>query len=327
MARPPRFIPRDGSRRALWAYLGLIAFVLLDVLLISWALRVSESKAVDPISFAAPTSEPVLAAQPEPTPSSRPSAAPAETVITAVPPTRILAALDSSTAWRATTGPCPATQAAPELTTDGGASWTATDATGSTQVTALQHIAVSSGRVATMIGLAQSDCAPQFVKTFVAGDNYSSYPDELDAAWYVDPANRAVLHSPSGDHPAPCSRIIALANRDADAAAVLCPGDLVYMTTDAAASWLEPLQVSGALAIAPAADEGYLAAAAGRAGCTGVQLLTVTDFESIQTGCFPSEASDKILPGSVALSEAANTVWLWVGSASGRSQDEGVTWQ
>jgi hypothetical protein len=116
-----------------------------------------------------------------------------------------------------------------------------------------------------------------------------------------------------------------LANRDADAAAVLCPGDLVYMTTDAAASWTKPVEIPGALTVAPKGED-YVAAVTGHPGCLGVQLLVLAELEVTAIGCFEGKAPVGSLPGNVALSQGTETLWLWVGSDIARSDDEGATW-
>jgi hypothetical protein len=325
MARPTRRVPKDSSRRRVWVYVAVAVFVLGDIVLVGLALNStrSESSAADTVA--------VVKSVESSTPSATPTPAPIPTVtagtdISPVPPTRILTALDGSTAWRATTGPCPATLAAPERTTDSGATWKSTDATGSTRVTALQRITVTSQSTATLIGLATTDCAPQLVKTFVGGDAYKSYPDDLVKAWYVNPANRAAVHSPTGETTAPCDAVIVLAPRDAKNAAVLCATGRLYATTDAAVTWSAPVDAPGVLNIT-ATGAGYLAVAAGRPDCAGIQLLTLSaKLAPTPTGCAPTATPVETLSGNVAVSVAADTVWLWAGESLLSSSDNGATW-
>ncbi|MEB0307655.1 hypothetical protein QN345_20395, partial [Cryobacterium sp. 10I1] len=70
--------------------------------------------------------------------------------------------------------------------------------------------------------LTAAGCAPEVVKTFVSGDNYKAYPEQVGTSWYVNPANRAVVHAPAGQHPAPCDAVVSLAPRSDTAAAALC---------------------------------------------------------------------------------------------------------
>jgi hypothetical protein len=262
-----------------------------------------------------------------------------------VPATRLLSAVSATAAWRASTGSC-LTPAAPELSTDSGTSWTGTDATGSSGATALQSIAAQSESVAEFIGL-DEDCVPQFIKTFVAGDNYSSYPDELDDAWYVDPADRAAVHGPEGLVPAPCDAVITLAASpaDADSAAVLCADARIFATTDAAASWSAPLTVPGVLALT-ATDLGYIALAAGEpaaasttaadpVACPGLSVVDVTVIDSATdpvaltantTGCYATAEAPAELASNIAVASADDTLWLWIGDLTLRSTDAGQSW-
>jgi hypothetical protein len=327
--RPPRYVPRDSSSRRVWIYIAVAVFVLADIILILWALTSNRADATSarPARAVVETAPPVVEHVETTSPTPQPLAT--DTPVTPVASTRILAALDATTAWRATTGACPDTAAAPELTTNGGVTWKTTDATEPAKVTALQSIMVSSAKVASMVGLAQAGCAPQFVKTFIAGDNYASYPKELDSAWYVDPANRARVHSPAGDQSAPCDAVVTLAPRDAEAAAVLCANGGVYATSDGAASWSPPATVSGAISLT-ATESGYLAAVAGRAACAGVQVLSITnDLASAPgpAGCFPVVEPAETLSENVAMSAAHATIWLWAGNMLVRSSDSGSTWR
>ena len=260
-------------------------------------------------------------------PTVTPSSTPVAEAILPLPPTRLLGAVDEKTAWRAVTGDCPATPASPELTTDGGATWKKTDATGPAKVTALQRLLVTSESVVEMVVLAKSDCAPQLVKTFVGGDTFKAYPDELDGAWFVDPADRATIHSPSGSAMAPCDAVVSLAVINDKAAAALCADGRLFATEDAAVTWSSPASIPGAVALT-ATDTGYLAAAVGRAECAGVQLLTLTPtLEATEFGCYKTDAQPASLAGNVAVSTAADTLWLWAVGAFVRSADGGANWQ
>jgi hypothetical protein len=323
-------VPRDSSRRRLWVYIAVAVFIIADIVLILWALNSNRADATSarPASAVVETAPPVV--EPVETTSPTPHPLATDAPVTPVASSRVLAAFDATTAWRATTGACPDTAAAPELTTNGGVTWKTTDATGPAKVTALQSIMVSSAKVASMVGLAQAGCAPQFVKTFIAGDNYASYPKELDSAWYVDPANRARVHSPAGDQSAPCEVVVALASRDPKAAAVLCAKGQFFATTDAAATWSKSVALPGAIALT-ATGSGYLVASAGRADCTGVQVVALTDdlaLAQTHSGCYPLvQPVEANLPGNVAVSAADATIWLWVGDKLVRSSDNGTTWK
>jgi len=320
MARPPRYVPQDSSRRRVWIYLAVVAFILADALLISWALGARTADTVTESASPIPTFTPVQA-------TSTPSP---EASVVAIPSTRLLSALDDATAWRATTGECPIASAKPELSTDAGLTWESTDATGDVQVASLQSIQVVNETVVEMVGLSVADCSPQFVRSFVAGDDYADYPALLAGEWYVDPADRSVVHTPAGDETAPCASVVALSARtDEDgAAAVLCSDTNVYTTRDVAETWGSPVQIPGAVNLA-VTTMGYVVATIGLPECAGVQLVALSEEAPLPnpTGCLPVTIPSETLPGNVAVSEAAGTLWVWVSDEIKRSRDEGATWQ
>jgi hypothetical protein len=318
--------PRDLSRRHVLIYLGIVLFLAADVGLVALALSSTQAanttSKIGPIptfEATAPTPKPTAT----PVPTSKPTATPEPP---AVPPTRLIAALDATTAWRATTGACPATEASPELSIDSGASWKAKDATGPAKVVALQRITVGSAATATMVGLSQSGCAPQLVKTFVAGRNFASYPKELASAWYVDPSTRGSVHSPAGDKKAPCPAVVAIAPSGAKTAAVLCADHSVHSTADSAVTWSAAVSVPGAGNITATA-KGLVVSAGADTRCVGVRLvsLALDPLAVTGTACLPLAAAPPA--GEVAVTEAADTLWVWAGDSLRRSADGGATWR
>lgn len=321
MPRPPRYKPRDSSRRRLWIYLAVIAFILFDALLITWAL----GSHAPGVSATAPGPIPTFTPESSATPT--PTAVPATV---AIPPTRILSALNDTTAWRATTGECPAAVAVPELTTDAGQTWRPTDATDEVQLTAPQTINVLSDSQVEIVGLAAEDCSPQFVRSFVAGEDYSTNASLLDDQWYVDPADRTTVHTPSGDVAAPCVSVVDLANRpDSNgAAAITCADTNIFTTTDFGSTWSVPLKGDGIVNLA-VTEMGYLLVTVGLPECAGVQLtaLSVNPTTATPTGCLPVDVPAETMQGNVAVSEAAGTLWVWAGDSVMRSIDQGTSWQ
>lgn len=308
----------------MWVYAAVAVFIIFDLALIGFALSTTEADA-DVTPGTVPTSTLV----PTPTPTAAPVASttaavePVASTVVAVAPTRMISAVDGTTAWRAASGECPAASASPEVSTDSGATWTSTDATGPTDATAVQSISAQSGSVVQLVGLDLADCAPLFVKTFVGGDNFRSYPEQLDGQWFVNPADRATVHSPEGSQAAPCASVLALAPRSGTEAAVLCGSNELYVTTDAAATWSGAATVAGAVTLAPAND-GYVAAVAGAADCAGVQVVTLTpELAATVTGCLPVEGE---LAGNVAVSATGDTLWIWAGTALARSTTLGAAW-
>jgi hypothetical protein len=318
MPRPPRYKPRDLSRRRAWIYIAIIAFVLMDILLISWALG---SHAPATQSYPAPI--PTFTPQTSATPSAPPAVA-----IASVPPMRILAALDGETAWRATSGACPAARAAPDVTIDGGSTWRETDASGDVGITALQSIRVVSESLTELVGFDGEECAPQFIRSFVAGADYSEAPNLLSDQWFVDPTARGTVHAPSGDVEAPCEAVVALSSRSSTEAAVLCADSEVFITSSSGDSWGNPVTIEGAVNLA-VTEMGYVIATIGLPECAGVQLiaLSVNPTTATPTGCLPVAEPAETMQGNVAVSEAAGTLWVWAGDSVVRSIDQGTSWQ
>jgi hypothetical protein len=231
---------------------GLALFFVFDIAVVSFALNPPEVPTTDAVVTpeATPTVEPEAEATPDPTP-----AAPA--AIASAVPARVIESRDDQLAWRATTGECGA-PALPELTTDGGATWTSTTAA-PTGIVSLQSISIEGDRVASMIGQDADGCAPMLVRTFVAGTDYAEYPADLADAWYVAPLDRSVVHSPSGDYAAPCGAVVSLAVMTVDRAASLCSDSSIFTTTDGARTWIAAPASPGAMNIAASAD-GYTVA-------------------------------------------------------------------
>ncbi|TFD83908.1 hypothetical protein E3T61_20375 [Cryobacterium lactosi] len=181
-----------------------------------------------------------------------------------------------------------------------------------------------------MIGLSADGCVPQFVKSFVAGSDFSDYPDQLIGEWYVDPADRSVIHTPGNAVVAPCTSVVALAPRSdvEDGAAVLCSDAQIFTTEDAAATWSSPVQVPGAVNLA-VTTMGYVIATVGLPECAGVQLtyLSVEPLIATPTGCLPVAIPAETMHGNVAISEATGSLWVWAGDTVKRSIDQGISWQ
>jgi hypothetical protein len=316
--RPRRFNPHESSRRRIWIYLGVIAFVLVDILLISWALG---SRGPD---TAATTAGPIPSFTPQSTATPTPTA---ETPTVVVPPSRILSALDGTTAWRATTGDCRVA-ATPEISTDSGETWSATDATEAVQVTAVQSLAVVSDSVIELVGLDADDCSPQFARSFVTGEDYSLAPNLLGDQWYVDPADRTTVHTPAEIVDAPCDSVVALAMRSATEAALLCSDAQLFTTQNAGAAWSDSVTIRGAVNLA-VTEMGYVIATVGLPECAGVQLiaLSVEPPTATPTGCLPADEPAETMQGNVAVTEAAGTLWVWAGESLERSIDQGTSWQ
>lgn len=324
MAKPRRLSAEREARRPWWIFTALIAFIVVDVLLVVLALQ---STAPRP---SGPSSPRPSASSEQPQPSAPPTGTSDEagtaSDIVAVAPTRLLSALDDEVAWRATTGGCPEASAAPQLTTDGGDSWKSTDITRSTDVRALQRIIVSSAETASFIGATGDDCAPEFVRTFVAGDDFAENPDQLEGAWFLSPVSAATIHSPDGDVDSPCPEALVVAPLDVSSAGVFCDDNTIHVTIDAGATW-EQLSDAGNVIAFTDAENGFLVAIANTADCEGARLALL-DLDGVRTdaGCIESPLTPSELAAAIAIDWNDEAIWAWVDDQLLISTDGGNTW-
>ena len=345
---------RSAAPGRTWLAVTVIAVLIVaDVTAIALALNNTRPAtavvSAGPIpTFGSPSADPSTEPTATPTTAPTPRATATDPITDpiaqnpapAVSATRIIAARDATTAWRLLTGDCSAARAAPQLTIDSGATWTMTDATAATGLTAVQRILVTGATSASLIGLASGSCAPQLVRVSSSGRNFTDSPGDLRSAWYVDPATPGEVHSPAASAPAPCAEVVALAPRTSSVAAVLCSDHTISVTKNGAATWSTPRLFEGSLTLTASVD-GYVLGAASPArssslACTGIQMLTLAaDLRTTATGCLPlSLLPQETMPraGDLALSVASSTaprqvtLWVWAGSAVVRSADGGLTW-
>lgn len=326
MAKTSRPSPRRKVVRRRLLIVGLALFLVVDAGLVWFALshtRTPQSAA--PLVTFPDDEAPGPSATPQtPIPTQDVPPSPDQDA-SLTPPTRLLAARDGTVAWRATTGPCPATTARPERSVDGGATWKTTDATATAGVVALQRLVPESRDVLSAVGADRADCSVMLVRTFVAGDNYRSYPAELPASWFLERATPNVVHTPLGDRAAPCPEVVAMDARGTRAA-VLCASGEGFLSSDSAASWSPPVRVPGAVNVA-LSGRGFWLASVGADGCAGVRLTESGAAAGAAPGCFPSAVPASALAGQIALSEADGMLWVWAGDDIRRSNNGGLVWQ
>ncbi len=210
-----------------------------------------------------------------------------------------------------------------EVTADAGATWEAFEAPA---VSAVQRVSAGADAFVSLIGLSVEGCAPAYERSFSGGAAWEAAPDELAASWFVDPANRAGLHAPSGDRAAPCGAVVQLAVIDENSAAVLCEDGAIHATVDGGVGWLPPASVPGVSAITADAAS-YRVAVLNQNGCTGAQIIELPVTEAgfapgAPGACLVATAA----AGDVALAAGENVTWLWAGDALARSENGGATW-
>ncbi|MFE5672278.1 hypothetical protein ACFQ58_11815 [Agromyces sp. NPDC056523] len=323
MAAAPR--PRFRSARSRQVASAVLLSVLAVVTLAAVGLALSVNRVVPeagatPGAVAPPTEslEPAPSAEPSAEPTA-PSPAPA-----GVGASRVLTAIDASSAIRATASTCPEPTTV-EVTTDGGATWAPIAAA---TVSAAQWVGWDGEAFVSVLGLAAEGCGPVYEQSWTSGAEWESAPGELAASWYVDPANPATLLTPAGELSAPCGAVEQLAAVDADSAALLCTDDTVHATIDGGATWLAAAgPLIGAAAISAAAD-GYHVVLVDQGGCVGAQLATVTLAAGVAQVGVAGGCLDAAVPaGAVAVGIGDDgSMWVWAGDRVGISTDGGSSW-
>lgn len=319
--------PNVVGRRRRAAIIGLALFLVFDALLVAFAASAANTpRSESGVAIASVAPTPTATSIPTSTPTSTASASPTSRPIAdAVVPSRVLAALDGNTAWRATTGACPASRATIELTSDGGSNWKRTDPSGPTGASMILAITAQSAKQASAIALTSQGCSAEFIRTYVAGDNWAAYATELSSAWYIEPGVNGKVHAPGGEVAVPCPAVVDLAVGTNSSAAVLCTGHQIYRTSDNGAHWDTTPPLGGAVTISPlGSGVGYAVAEVGDAGCGGVQILALDGAGNAnRRACVGSTPPSD---GTVALSGGGGALWLWVGDAIAKSSDGGTTW-
>jgi hypothetical protein len=320
------------QRKRLAATLGLVALVLLDVVLVFAALRLfgrgQTANEPSPVAVSTQASE-VATPSPSALGSSTTSTAPATTTGTASPTpatplTRIITAVDGSTAWRASTGSCLASGAALSFTSNGGKTWQNAKA----PYPVVTRIAPTDASRAFVVG-GDPNCVMGTRSTVDSGTTWTGTgPGTLSYILARDIKDPTKVRAPGGRTVAPCGTlsVVDLARNSTTGAEALCADGSIRSTTDDGRTWPQVGQVLGALALDSRVTKGTTTAyvAAQREGCPGVALSSVADSVSTDLGCAETGAT---LPGQVALSApTADAGWLLVGSDVWRSNDGLDTW-
>ncbi|MBF4599898.1 hypothetical protein ITJ55_03650 [Frigoribacterium sp. VKM Ac-1396] len=314
---------RSRARRRL-AVVGIGAFVLVDLGLVAFALTREPSGLAADAEPGPTSSTAAVGAQPSASPSATQSVA-----TEAVPPTRLLSAVDGDTAWRAEAGTCsPGAQAtAPSLesTTTAGETWAPSAVSTAIAPSGVDRLEATDETTAFVVGPAGSTCAPAFSQTFSGGAAYADYPDRLTGSWYVARTDRGTVHSPAGGRAAPCPVVVDLAVVSDAEGGVLCSDRTFFRTLDGGDTWDAGTVVDGAVSVT--ADVGtYLVASVGAADCAGTAVSVPSSTPgsaATRVGCAPATSET---PGAIALSAGTDALWLWADDAVLVSTDGGVTW-
>ncbi|WP_100345676.1 hypothetical protein [Compostimonas suwonensis] len=289
---------------------GVIAFLLVDVVLVVFAISLNRS------SGAAPEPETL------PTVGVEASSTPTPTAPPVVPAPRFLVATSPTSAWRSSPGECGGADAVLESTTDGGATW-APHSTGDDAVHEVLALAPIDQTQVSVVGKAGDGCTTTSVfSSFTSGDFWQSYPETLSSYSYVDPADRATLIVTGSAQATPCSPALQ-AVATTDRVLAVCAGQVAEFIPSAQ-TW-STTDVPGVLAVTPT-DTGSTVAVSGAEGCAGIAIEALPSplggAPATVLGCVADETS----PLAATLSQSGSTLWLWSGGTTRISQDGGVTW-
>ena len=300
-------------RRAL-PTIGLVTLLVLDLVLVVWALWPSGTSAPAASAGPAPSASPSASAAPSasPTASATTGAASAPT-----PVERVLAAVDDRTAWLATTGTCenPGTV---QVTTDTGATWTGSDAPG-----AVTRLRPSGRNEAFVVGGDGEECGMRLWTTATAGEEWSD-PASASAAWARDADDERRVIRPGDDAVAPCGKavVLDLASLGRDTATVLCGDGRVRTTSDGGDRWPTAFTVDGALAFS-LLPNGRGAIAAQADDCAGTRVSALVGGTPEDSICIKDAEPT---PGAVSISVTDGAVWLVAGDAVYTASDAAGRW-
>jgi len=294
---------------------ALVALLVVDVVLVAFALRPSD--APDAGSVQVTLDEPTVEPSDPESPLATPTESTPEPPPSAVPLGRLIDASSATEAWRLTKGACPDGGGSVQRTSDGGATWDDVD----TGAEAFVRLRARGPADAFVVAVTGEGCEPAFLATS-DGETWGELPGSLDDAWYIEPADATAVHSPAGAMAGPCEGpVVDLAGVTSTRAGALCDDGRVFTTDDGAASWAVRVAVPGAVALTDAGD-GYLVGVLAAAGCPGVQVVAAGEGTAEALGCSSAAAE----PGSVDVAAVGESVWVWAGDAVQVSTDGGRTW-
>ena len=317
--RGTRTLGRALPRATLvWVAVAVVALVVIDVVLVTLALGRTDAHQhgpAGPIPTFTSTPDTTEAPSSSGSPSAAPSAS-ADPASATASGRRLLTAVSSLEAWRASGGTCGGERPVLEHTVDGGATWVPT--TLGTDVGSVMAIRASSTALSIMVGTGP-DCVATLHTTTDAGASWS--PAEDGAAGAGIDAEGVVLSSSTIEPP--CADPID-AFQGERTTVVICDGQLEWRT--GTASWVD-VPLGGVRSLAVDGDH-YTIASIGASQCAGVQIekmpaIGVTSATRTDVvGC--ADGLDDTT--GVAIARAGDDLWLWAGDDVKVSADGGVTW-
>jgi hypothetical protein len=242
--------------------------------------------------------------------------------VESVPVERLLLAISSNIAWRATVGDCN-TPGEIERSTDGGTSWERIVRTGPAPIVSLGI--EPSGEIFT-IGGTRGSCSVRYLAYANDGAVTGSATNTVNE-WFPSPNDRDEINGPGETKATPCNRhVIGLAPFDLTRALVVCDNGDVINSRNSGKTWRLKARIPNTLAVAAGSGQYWVAGV--RKECDGVSVQSLTEkkgnLTSGRTRCAPGLGGAS---GQVAIDVSGTTIWLWSGKKVAISTDEGETWK
>jgi hypothetical protein len=300
----------------------LVVLIAVNVLLLFLLFRpdrfvTARPSHLDPGEDGSPagTSSPAIGAPTNPTPSTRP--------IEPVPVERLLLAISSEMAWRATVGDCN-TPGKIERSTNGGASWK--EVVGTRPAPIVRLGAEPTGDLFTVGGASQS-CSAHYV-TYTEDGRVTASTNSPPNVWFPSPKDRDEINGPHGKKDTPChGHAIGLASLSLSRALVMCDDGTAMTSGNSGRTWREVARIPGALAVTAGSGRYWVATA--DEGCDGVTVQSLTEKSgSLTRRGTRCAAGLEVAAGQVAFDVTGDgTIWLWSSSRVIISRDDGQTWR
>lgn len=302
--------------RRTWPTIGLAVLLVLDLVLVVWALW--PSSPTPAAADLAVTSTATASSTASPTSSSTPSSAVTSADVTPRPLTRLVVPVGRNAVWAADAGTCKAPGRV-HVSDDRGKSWATHAAAGS-----VTRVRPDGASAAFVVGGTRT-CQTRLWATSDAGDSWTG-PRSAAAAWGRSPKDARLVHRPGGDPVTPCrgrSPVLDLVSVGASNATAQCGDGALRRTTDGGDDWATGPTVEGGVALAlGSAGTGVVARL--DAECDGVVVGVLADDEVGSDRCV--EDLDPT-PGKVALGLAPSGVWLAAGDAVLRATEPGAAFE
>ena len=294
------------------AVLGVVGFILVDVLLVVLALRHAQGDASAADDGARrPSASATVKASPSATPtqgkptSNQGGKRERKDAV-------LLSISDDGTVVRGVRGSCEADSTAKvEISSDSGASFD----TVTPELTQVLSVEASSDAEISVVG-ADQDCEPRRFRSSDLGETWKKGKAPED--WYLLPGAKKSVRSPI-DTTRPGCTVLALAEVDVSVARVACTDSSIRGTGDAGAEWVRLGSLKRLRAITYAGPSRAVALAESD-DCAG-QVFTTTNGGSkwSRGGCIDGELAEAVAANDrIILAQVSGQVF--------RSTDDGETW-